>query len=333
MCLAIPGKIVEIVPGGYRLGHRRSGRRAPPRGTGPARRRSARAGRLGADPRRLRDEQDQRAGGHRSDAHAERCSAKMRPRWRRCAATGSKMTTALRRARHEVRRRISRAATDPEGWPPKSAGWRDPGAPLSADGSLRRTHARDLSLRPQGPAAGEHRADSRARLPGVRAADGAHRRRAVDGRSRATSSSTAFGDMMRVPGTHGSPLEHKAAGMDVRIVYSPLDALKLARDQPGQACDVLRHRLRDHGAVDGADADAGEGAGNAQLFGVLQSRHDHPGHPRDSRFARHAARRLHRAGPRVHRHRLPARTSGLPATKASRSSCPASSRSISCRAS
>ena len=42
----------------------------------------------------------------------------------------------------------------------------------------------------------------------------------------------AFGDMMRVPGTHGSPLEHKARGMDVRIVYSPADALKLARNNP-----------------------------------------------------------------------------------------------------
>ncbi len=40
----------------------------------------------------------------------------------------------------------------------------------------------------------------------------------------------AFGDMMRVPGTHGSPLEYKARGMDVRIVYSPADALKLARN-------------------------------------------------------------------------------------------------------
>jgi hydrogenase expression/formation protein HypD len=42
----------------------------------------------------------------------------------------------------------------------------------------------------------------------------------------------AFGDMMRVPGAHGSPLEHKAKGMDVRIVYSPSDALKLARMNP-----------------------------------------------------------------------------------------------------
>src|ERR1700719_4854971 len=42
----------------------------------------------------------------------------------------------------------------------------------------------------------------------------------------------AFGDMMRIPGTQGSPLEHKARGMDVRIVYSPSDALKLAQVNP-----------------------------------------------------------------------------------------------------
>ncbi|MBV8630409.1 MAG: hydrogenase formation protein HypD [Silvibacterium sp.] len=45
---------------------------------------------------------------------------------------------------------------------------------------------------------------------------------------------TAFGDMMRVPGAHGSPLEHKARGTDVRIVYSPADALQLARKNPGR---------------------------------------------------------------------------------------------------
>jgi hydrogenase expression/formation protein HypD len=44
----------------------------------------------------------------------------------------------------------------------------------------------------------------------------------------------AFGDMMRVPGTNGSPLEHKARGADIRIVYSPADALKLARSNPGR---------------------------------------------------------------------------------------------------
>jgi hydrogenase expression/formation protein HypD len=45
---------------------------------------------------------------------------------------------------------------------------------------------------------------------------------------------TAFGDMMRVPGANGSPLEHKARGGDIRIVYSPADALKLAENNPGK---------------------------------------------------------------------------------------------------
>ncbi|MFN7994472.1 MAG: hydrogenase formation protein HypD [Bryobacteraceae bacterium] len=45
---------------------------------------------------------------------------------------------------------------------------------------------------------------------------------------------TAFGDMMRVPGTQGSPLEYKARGADVRIVYSPADALGLAQANPGK---------------------------------------------------------------------------------------------------
>ena len=43
---------------------------------------------------------------------------------------------------------------------------------------------------------------------------------------------TTFGDVMRVPGRHGSALERQARGADIRMVYSPLDALKLARDHP-----------------------------------------------------------------------------------------------------
>jgi hydrogenase expression/formation protein HypD len=38
-----------------------------------------------------------------------------------------------------------------------------------------------------------------------------------------------FGDMMRVPGSRGSFLDAKARGADIRMVYSPLDALKIAR--------------------------------------------------------------------------------------------------------
>ena len=78
----------------------------------------------------------------------------------------------------------------------------------------------------------EYRTDSRARLPGLRAADGPNRRRACPWPQQPDVIFTAFGDMMRVPGTHGSPLEYKARGTDVRIVYSPSDALKLAQANP-----------------------------------------------------------------------------------------------------
>ena len=43
---------------------------------------------------------------------------------------------------------------------------------------------------------------------------------------------TCFGDMMRVPGGSGSFLDAKAEGADIRFVYSPLDALKLAIQHP-----------------------------------------------------------------------------------------------------
>ena len=42
----------------------------------------------------------------------------------------------------------------------------------------------------------------------------------------------SFGDMLRVPGSHGDLFGVKAAGGDIRIIYSPLDALELARKHP-----------------------------------------------------------------------------------------------------
>ncbi|WP_434666901.1 hydrogenase formation protein HypD [Paraburkholderia sp. A3BS-1L] len=45
----------------------------------------------------------------------------------------------------------------------------------------------------------------------------------------------SFGDMLRVPGEDGSLLAARARGADVRIVYSPLDALAIARGEPERA--------------------------------------------------------------------------------------------------
>jgi hydrogenase expression/formation protein HypD len=44
----------------------------------------------------------------------------------------------------------------------------------------------------------------------------------------------SFGDMLRVPGSTKSLFDVKAEGGDVRIVYSPLDALKLAKQNPAK---------------------------------------------------------------------------------------------------
>ncbi|MEV4841526.1 hydrogenase formation protein HypD [Nonomuraea sp. NPDC049486] len=50
---------------------------------------------------------------------------------------------------------------------------------------------------------------------------------------------TSFGDMMRVPGGRGSFLDAKAAGADIRMVYSPLDALKIARQNPDRTVVIM----------------------------------------------------------------------------------------------
>ncbi len=43
---------------------------------------------------------------------------------------------------------------------------------------------------------------------------------------------TSYGDMLRVPGTNRDLFSVRAAGGDVRVVYSPLDAVKIARQNP-----------------------------------------------------------------------------------------------------
>ena len=69
------------------------------------------------------------------------------------------------------------------------------------------------------------------RLPGLRHADRSDRQ-GCRHRARPEVIFCSFGDMLRVPGTSKSLFDAKAEGADVRIVYSPLDALKLAKQNP-----------------------------------------------------------------------------------------------------
>jgi hydrogenase expression/formation protein HypD len=52
---------------------------------------------------------------------------------------------------------------------------------------------------------------------------------------------TCFGDMMRIPGSERTLLDAKAEGADVRMVYSPLDALRIAREHPDR--DVVFYAI------------------------------------------------------------------------------------------
>ena len=106
---------------------------------------------------------------------------------------------------------------------------------------------------------------------------------------------TTFGDMMRVPGGRGSLLEAKARGADVRMVYSPLDALELARRNPDR--EVVFFAI---GFETTAPATAvtllrarAEGVRNFSAF--CNHVTIAPPLQRDPRLARAAARRVHRA--------------------------------------
>lgn len=57
---------------------------------------------------------------------------------------------------------------------------------------------------------------------------------AIDLTSRPEVVLCSFGDMLRVPGTAGDLLSAKARGGDVRIVYSPLDAVRIAKANPAR---------------------------------------------------------------------------------------------------
>ena len=82
----------------------------------------------------------------------------------------------------------------------------------------------------------------------------------------------SFGDMLRVPGSATTCSTPRRDGADVRIVYSPLDALKLARANPDEAGRVLRRRFRDHRARQRHGGVAGEARRHRQFLAARLAR-------------------------------------------------------------
>ena len=125
---------------------------------------------------------------------------------------------------------------------------------------------------------------------------------------------TCFGDMMRVPGSRGTLLEAKAAGADVRMVYSPLDALRIARSNPDREVIFFAIGFETTAPSTALTLEAREGRGDPELQLHVQPRDDRAAAARAAGLARPAARRLHRPGPRAARSSARGRSSSSPAT-------------------
>ncbi len=135
----------------------------------------------------------------------------------------------------------------------------DPARALPDHGGLRRPHARHLPLRPQGPAAGERRADPRPRLSRSACCPMG---RIDDGLALAAG---AGNDLRRVRrhdagARHaGQPAGAQGAGHGRAHRLLAARCAEAGPAQPRPARHVLRDRLRDDGAVDRAHAEAGHG--------------------------------------------------------------------------
>ena len=137
----------------------------------------------------------------------------------------------------------------------------------------------------------------------------------------------SFGDMLRVPGSRGDLLQLKSQGSDVRVVYSPLDAVNLAAARPDRQVVFFAIGFETTAPPNAMAVWMARKRRLTQLqrAGVARPRaaddYRHPagaGQPRAG---------LPRPGPRLHRHGRRANTSRSPAATACPSSSPASSRS------
>lgn len=77
---------------------------------------------------------------------------------------------------------------------------------------------------------------------------------------------TTFGDMLRVPGSSSSLAAEKAAGADIRIVYSPLDSLPIAAAHPDKKVIFLAVGFETTAPTAAATVLAAEQAGLANFF-------------------------------------------------------------------
>ncbi len=111
---------------------------------------------------------------------------------------------------------------------------------------------------------------------------------------------TCFGDMLRVPGSEFTLLDAKAQGADVRMVYSPLDALRIARSNPDREVVFFAIGFETTAPSTALTLKRAKAEGHQELLLHLQPRHDRAAAARAARVARPAPGWLHRSGARLH---------------------------------
>ena len=124
--------------------------------------------------------------------------------------------------------------------------------------------------------------------------------------------------MMRVPGGNGTLLEAKARGADVRFVYSPLDALKVAVDNPDREVVFFAVGFETTAPSTAVTLLKARDDRRHELQRVLEPRHDRAADQGDPRLARPAPRRLPRARATSPRWSATTRTGSSPRSTASR---------------
>ena len=110
---------------------------------------------------------------------------------------------------------------------------------------------------------------------------------------------TCFGDMMRIPGSDGSLQDAKARGADIRMVYSPLDALRIAKANPDRDVVFFAIGFETTAPSTALTLKRAKAEGVRELLLHVEPRDDRAAAARAARLARPAARRLHRPGPRL----------------------------------
>ena len=115
----------------------------------------------------------------------------------------------------------------------------------------------------------------------------------------------SFGDMLRVPGSTNDLLVLKSRGADVRVVYSPIDCLKIARANPGEKSRLLRHRFRNNRAGQRHVRLAGEEARHQKFLDPCFARSRAAIDRFDSAIAAESRAGISRTGSRLHRYGLP----------------------------